>query len=56
MEPKFAGQELVLSGLKSMSHWEGACRVHGTRDGKDVAGAGYTELTGYSGAITDNMR
>jgi predicted secreted hydrolase len=56
IEPKLADQELVLKGLKPMSYWEGTCRISGQRDGKPVSGAGYTELTGYSGSITDGLR
>lgn len=36
-------QELTLS----VRYWEGSVRIRGTRDGQDVRGRGYLEMTGY---------
>jgi predicted secreted hydrolase len=44
IEPYAADQELQVSFV----YWEGAVRVAGTRDGRQIAGAGYVELTGYA--------
>lgn len=44
VEPALADQELPVS----IRYWEGAVRVAGTRNGREVAGAGYLEMTGYS--------
>lgn len=41
-------QELVV---KPVVYWEGAIRGAGERDGRQVSGHGYMELTGYSGAL-----
>jgi predicted secreted hydrolase len=30
-------------------YWEGSVKVRGTSRGRDVAGKGYVELTGYAG-------
>ncbi|MCB1032760.1 MAG: carotenoid 1,2-hydratase [Acidobacteria bacterium] len=43
--PRLADQELRLT----VRYWEGAVTVSGTSRGNPVAGAGYVELTGYSG-------
>lgn len=45
--PRLADQELNLS----YAYWEGAVGVSGTRNGMNVAGNGYVELTGYSGSM-----
>lgn len=41
--PYVADQELSLS----MSYWEGAVHVRGSRHGEELQGHGYAELTGY---------
>jgi predicted secreted hydrolase len=43
-----ATQELVL---KPVAYWEGLVDIEGTRDGNNVRGHGYMELTGYAGAL-----
>ena len=49
--PLLADQELPVS----IRYWEGAVAIEGTHAGRDVAGRGYAELTGYddSGAVDD---
>ncbi|NMB88853.1 MAG: carotenoid 1,2-hydratase [Chloroflexi bacterium] len=42
--PAQADQELDLS----FTYWEGAVTVHGQRDGQELTGRGYVELTGYA--------
>ena len=44
IEAAFDDQELDLS----VRYWEGAVDVSGTRRGKDIAGRGYLEMTGYT--------
>lgn len=41
-------QELVV---KPIVYWDGALRGADERDGRQVSGDGYMELTGYSGAL-----
>lgn len=41
-------QELRLS---TVSYWEGATQVQGTRQGKPLRGTGYLEMTGYSSTL-----
>ena len=41
--PVMAGQELRLS----IPYWEGAVRIQARREGREIAGRGYMELTGY---------
>ena len=47
--PVLADQELRTRGIAAVTYWEGSVRVRGTRRGQAVTGAGYVELTGYSG-------
>jgi predicted secreted hydrolase len=49
--PAMADQELNLSKMSKLAYWEGACNVTGHVGDADVKGVGYTELTGYSGAL-----
>ena len=49
IETPLDAQEL---SLKSIAYWEGMIRVAGTRNGREVSGQGYMELTGYAGALT----
>lgn len=51
IEPFFADQELNLSFI----YWEGAVRVDGTRAGKNLAGSGYVELTGYARSLEGGL-
>ena len=44
VKPRLADQELRVS----FTYWEGAVAVSGTRNGKQVTGSGYVELTGYA--------
>ncbi|MEM7502851.1 MAG: lipocalin-like domain-containing protein [Pseudomonadota bacterium] len=44
VSPVMANQELTTS----VRYWEGAVDVAGKQDGRDVAGYGYVELTGYA--------
>ena len=44
-------QELRLAKMGALDYWEGACATTGTVDGAAVSGVGYTELTGYAGAL-----
>ncbi len=48
--PTVKAQELVARTMGGVVYWEGSCRVSGTWGGGKVAGVGYTELTGYTGA------
>jgi predicted secreted hydrolase len=47
--PALDDQELVLG---SLTYWEGAIDVTGSRNAKPVTGHGYLELTGYAGALS----
>ena len=51
VSPRMADQELRLTQMGALAYWEGACTARGTVAGKPAAGVGYTELTGYSGAL-----
>lgn len=46
-------QELALMPL---AYWEGAIEVSGTREGREIKGRGYLELTGYAGALRELQR
>lgn len=56
VEPAQADQELYFSGGTTPAYWEGACRIEGTVAGAKVSGVGYTELTGYAGALGSGLR
>jgi predicted secreted hydrolase len=51
IEPAFADQEHSKGGPVGVAYWEGAVVVSGTRDGRNVHGRGYVELTGYAGSL-----
>jgi predicted secreted hydrolase len=54
--PEMADQELHLTKMGALDYWEGACTNRGTVAGKAVTGVGYTELTGYSGALQMGLK
>jgi predicted secreted hydrolase len=56
VQPSMADQELRLSKLAPLNYWEGACTIVGSVGGKQLLGVGYTELTGYAGAIGTGMK
>ena len=45
----FDAQELRTAASTGVTYWEGAVRVSGQVAGREVAGRGYLEMTGYSG-------
>ena len=47
-------QELRTTASTGVTYWEGAIEVKGTANGKPIAGRGYLEMTGYSGAPMSN--
>jgi len=54
--PAMADQELNLSKMGKLAYWEGACTITGRVDNADVKGVGYTELTGYAGALQMELK
>jgi predicted secreted hydrolase len=51
VSPALADQELNLTKMGRLDYWEGACTITGTVANSSITGVGYTELTGYSGAM-----
>jgi predicted secreted hydrolase len=51
IEPYLVDQEMELSFI----YWEGAVRVTSTRDGVEVNGNGYVEMTGYAQSIRERF-
>jgi predicted secreted hydrolase len=49
--PAMADQELHLTKMGALDYWEGACSIRGSVAGAAAKGVGYTELTGYTGAL-----
>jgi predicted secreted hydrolase len=45
----FPAQEMRTGSSGSVTYWEGAIDVSGTRGGRPVRGRGYLEMTGYTG-------
>ncbi len=56
VSPAMADQELRLTKMGALDYWEGACDTRGTVAGQPVTGVGYTELTGYAGALHDGLQ
>jgi predicted secreted hydrolase len=54
--PAMADQELRLTKMGALDYWEGACSVAGRVADVPVKGVGYTELTGYAGALQVGMK
>jgi predicted secreted hydrolase len=48
--PELKDQELVTKRSR-ITYWEGACRVSGRRNGRQVSGQAFVELTGYAGRL-----
>lgn len=51
LETPLATQELTSRSAAVTAYWEGAIRVHGTRQGRQLSGSGYLEMAGYAGAV-----
>jgi len=56
VSPLMADQELHLTKMGALDYWEGACSIQGTVAGARVSGTGYTELTGYAGALQAGLK
>ncbi len=41
-------QEMTIASIASLSYWEGAITISGTRSGSALNGVGYLEMTGYA--------
>lgn len=50
VEPALENQEMDARASVGFSYWEGLCFYTGSWKGRDVAGEGYVELTGYGPA------
>ncbi len=49
VDPTVRDQELVATRMGGVAYWEGSVHVRGSSAGRDAAGEGYVELTGYAG-------
>jgi predicted secreted hydrolase len=54
--PAMADQELNVTKMGKLAYWEGACTITGRVGDADVKGVGYTELTGYAGALEMELK
>jgi predicted secreted hydrolase len=50
VRPELKDQEL-LTRQSRITYWEGACRVSGRHNGREVKGQAFVELTGYAGRL-----
>ncbi|MGB8886066.1 MAG: lipocalin-like domain-containing protein [Candidatus Korobacteraceae bacterium] len=41
-------QEMAIRSIASLSYWEGAITISGTKNGTALSGVGYLEMTGYA--------
>jgi len=55
ISPSMPNQELHLTKMGALDYWEGACTIKGTVADTAVTGIGYTELTGYAGALQNGL-
>jgi predicted secreted hydrolase len=55
IKPQMLDQELVKHGAGGTTYWEGACTVKGTRDGKQISGSAYVEMTGYAQRFSEKI-
>lgn len=59
MRAALPDQEVIMERMGGLAYWEGACVVEGQREGRQVRGFGYAELTGYhrsmEGPMTDSI-
>ncbi len=51
VEPSVKNQELAPENSTGVVYWEGSVKITGKRNGADVTGKGYVELTGYAGSM-----
>lgn len=51
----FAAQELRTEQSTAVTYWEGAVVIRGMARGRPVAGRGYLEMTGYTGAAMSEV-
>jgi predicted secreted hydrolase len=49
-------QEMAIAGIASLSYWEGAITISGTRSGAASNGVGYLEMTGYARPVDSDRR
>jgi predicted secreted hydrolase len=49
-------QEMTIASIASLSYWEGAISIRGTRAGSAVNGVGYLEMTGYARPVDSDRR
>ena len=48
IKPNLADQEMLTSRITGEIYWEGSVSVKGTKEGQEITGHGYVELTGYA--------
>ncbi len=48
---RLAQQELTGKSGATSAYWEGAIEVKGTKNGRQIKGLGYLEMTGYAGPV-----
>jgi len=51
LTPTLADQEIRAPAPARVTYWEGQVKIAGEKNGVPVTGAGYAELTGYSGEM-----
>ncbi len=56
VSPALLDQELRLTKMGALDYWEGACTIQGKVGDAGVTGVGYTELTGYAGALKSGLK
>ncbi|MEW6388341.1 MAG: lipocalin-like domain-containing protein [Thermodesulfobacteriota bacterium] len=51
LTPTLTDQELRTRGSAQITYWEGQVHMQGQKNNQPLTGQGYTELTGYAGAL-----
>jgi predicted secreted hydrolase len=49
--PNLADQEMRTKESTGVTYWEGSVSVRGIKEGRQISGQGYLEMTGYAKAF-----
>ena len=49
--PNLSDQEMITQQSTGVTYWEGSVSVRGIKNGRQINGHGYVELTGYAEAF-----
>jgi predicted secreted hydrolase len=53
--PNQTDQEMITKESTGVTYWEGSVSVWGIKEGRQINGQGYVELTGYAKAFDEPL-